>query len=270
MFRKALSILSLLVRSVGAAFAQQANTAILVGIVATPATGKLPGATVSAEAPSHEHSRRRRHRRARTVPDAAACGWRVRRSSFSSTASARSCRRGVVLNIGDVRKSTSGWTSERSPRRSPSRRRRLRSTRRTRRSARSSPTSRSRRCRSTAATICSWRRCPRHRAGQQPGRCHWRAVRNRRRLPARRPRQQQPADLDRAFGAEGNRQAVGRRDPGIQGRHQQLLGRIRPLVVGRRQRVAQVGHERPQGQSLRVLPGRCAQRDELLRDDEGR
>ena len=87
-------------------------------------------------------------------------------------------------------------------------------------------------------------------------------------LPARRPGQQQPADLHRTFRAEGSGQTVGGCDSGVQGRHQRLCRRVWPLVVRRRERVAQVRHQLAAGHRLRVLPSRGARRQELLRHRE--
>ena len=64
-------------------------------------------------------------------------------------------------------------------------------------------------------------------------------------VPARWPGQQQPADCGAR--PEGSDQAVDRCHPGIQGRHQRLLRGVRPVVGGRRQRRAQVGHQQLTG-----------------------
>ena len=88
-----------------------------------------------------------------------------------------------------------------------------------------------------------------HRAGRRhvvrPHRRHQRARRPRaaEQLSARRRRQQQ--HLRERPGADlAGVAAVGRRDSGIQGGHQPVLGGIRPVAGRRGQRLDQVGHQR--------------------------
>ena len=110
---------------------------------------------------------------------------------------------------------------------------------------------------------------PLHRAGRRhvvrPHRRHQRARRPRaaEQLPARRRGQQQ--HLGKRAGADDAGVApVGGRDPGIQGRHQPVLGRVRPLAGRRDQRLDQVRHQQDPRHRLRVLPQRVDGLDRLL------
>ena len=104
---------------------------------------------------------------------------------------------------------------------------------------------------------------PLHRAGRRHlVRPHRRRQRARHplaaeQLPARRRRQQQ--HLDQRPGADdAGLAALGRRDPGVQGGDQPLLGRVRALAGRRDQRHHQVGHQPLPRHGLRLLPQRDA------------
>ena len=88
-----------------------------------------------------------------------------------------------------------------------------------------------------------------HRAGRRhvvrPDRRHQRPRRARaaEQLPARRRGQQQHL-RERPGADDAGVAAVGGRDSGVQGRHEPVLGGVRPVAGRRRQRLDQVGHQR--------------------------
>ncbi len=57
---------------------------------------------------------------------------------------------------------------------------------------------------------------------------------------------------------------VGRSHHGVRGRHERVQGRVRPRGRRRGELRVPVGHEHLAGQSVRVLPARCARFDRLL------
>ena len=108
-----------------------------------------------------------------------------------------------------------------------------------------------------------------HRAGRRhlvrPHRRHQRARRARaaEQLPARRRGQQQHL-RERPGADDAGVAAVGGRDSGIQGGHEPVLGRVRPVAGRRGQRLDQVGHQRLPRHALRLLPQRRVRLERLL------